>query len=153
MLQGTLPASWGALGNLTQLALHNATLNGTLPASWSGLMKLQVLQLQSNQLTGECPSVHCCLCAGQCYLLQTLLCLRMPCHCRITHLTCSHCWALGAAAGPLPSSWSTLPQLSTLRLSGNQLNGTLPPAWASALTELSMNNNQLIGGGQGLQTL
>jgi hypothetical protein len=52
VLQGTLPASWGALGNLTQLHLYNSTLSGTLPASWSGMAKVTTLSLHLNQLSG-----------------------------------------------------------------------------------------------------
>jgi hypothetical protein len=53
VLQGPLPAAWGALGNLTQLHLVNNSMVGTLPSTWSGLLKLQVLQLQLNRLTGK----------------------------------------------------------------------------------------------------
>jgi hypothetical protein len=52
LVQGTLPASWGALGNLTWLHLSNSGFTGTLPSAWSGLTKLGWLQLHLNQLSG-----------------------------------------------------------------------------------------------------
>jgi hypothetical protein len=51
-LQGTLPASWGALGNLTQLNLINNSMVGPLPSNWSGLVKVISLQVTTNRLTG-----------------------------------------------------------------------------------------------------
>lgn len=39
--------------------------------------------------------------------------------------------------GDLPDSWSTLPELTELKLSHNELNGTLPDSWGSlAKTEV-----------------
>jgi hypothetical protein len=51
-VQGPLPASWGALGNLTTLVLTNSRGFGTLPSAWSSMSKLKTLQMQQNQLSG-----------------------------------------------------------------------------------------------------
>ena len=44
-------------------------------------------------------------------------------------------------------AWSSMSQLTSLRLHTNQLSGTLPSAWSSMsqLTGLSLNSNKLNG--------
>lgn len=57
--------------------------------------------------------------------------------------------AVQCPAGTLPSSWSELP-FTTLDLSYNTLNGTLPDVWGTSgtwagLLNLRLQNNQLTG--------
>ena len=40
-------------------------------------------------------------------------------------------------AGTLPDSWMQLPDLQTLHVSGNRLNGMLPEGWQSGMRKLT----------------
>lgn len=67
-LGSSLPASYGNLLSLTELAIANNKLVGSIPPSWDGLAyNLSILDLSGNQLTGlPPPCTHILRWASQC---------------------------------------------------------------------------------------
>ena len=114
-LRGPIPTELGSLSNLVWLALSGNGLSGEIPAQLGGLTDLAHLWLQKNQLSGAIPSEMGALTSMQILRLQD-----------------------NQLSGPIPWELGNLSSsLSILHLSGNQLEGCVPPPL------LSVGNNDL----------
>ena len=135
-IEGTLPQEWGnvpdAFPSLQTLSVASNDLEGTLP-DWSfGFRSLYSFRLDGNRLNGSLPAAWP---TASFAATLTALILRN-----------------NALSGTIPDSWATTSgswkYLSTVLLSGNQLQGPLPPLLFSAspyLSWLDLGRNDLSG--------
>ena len=108
-LRGPVPTELGSLSNLVWLVLSGNGLSGEIPAQLGGLTDLAHLWLQKNQLSGAIPSEMGALTSMQILRLQD-----------------------NQLSGPIPWELGNLSSsLSILHLSGNRLEGCVPPALRS----------------------
>ena len=108
-LRGPIPTELGSLSNLVWLVLSGNGLSGEIPAQLGGLTDLAHLWLQKNQLSGAIPSEVGALTSMQILRLQD-----------------------NQLSGPIPWELGNLSSsLSILHLSGNRLEGCVPPALRS----------------------
>ena len=108
-LRGPIPTELGSLSNLVWLVLSGNGLSGEIPAQLGGLTDLAHLWLQKNQLSGAIPSEMGALTSMQILRLQD-----------------------NQLSGPIPWELGNLSSsLSILHLSGNRLEGCVPPALRS----------------------
>ena len=104
-LRGPIPTELGSLSNLVWLVLSGNGLSGEIPAQLGGLTDLAHLWLQKNQLSGAIPSEIGALTSMQILRLQD-----------------------NQLSGPIPWELGNLSSsLSILHLSGNRLEGCVPP--------------------------
>jgi Leucine-rich repeat (LRR) protein len=124
LLNGSIPAELGNLGNLTALMLYGNRLSGNISAQLGNLGKLQALGLLQNQLSGIIPAQ-----LGNLVNLQSL--------------------SLGnnQLSGTIPAELGNLGKLQSLSLDHNQLSGIIPAQLGNLvnLQSLSLNSNQLSG--------
>ncbi|WVZ85975.1 hypothetical protein U9M48_032828 [Paspalum notatum var. saurae] len=122
-LRGALPN--GALGGLTRLAVlslrYNA-LSGALPPDLASCVELRVLNVQSNLLSGELPAAV----------------LALP---ALTQLNL----AGNRFSGRIPPAIAKNGRLQLLYLDGNRLTGELPDVTMPSLTALNVSFNNLTG--------
>lgn len=124
-LDGTIPTSLGALGNLGQLNLGSNQISGNIPSDIGDLFSLIHLDLSFNQLNGNIPPELGDLASVQDFDLS------------FNQLT-----------GSIPNSLSNLSSVEFINLSWNALTGTIP-AWIGSLSNLRtlyLATNQLSGG-------
>jgi len=58
-MDGTLPAEWGMLSELTYLKMHRSTfITGTIPIEWTNMTKLEGMWIYNTSLTGS--ASHLC---------------------------------------------------------------------------------------------
>ncbi|HUP59547.1 MAG TPA: fibronectin type III domain-containing protein [Thermoanaerobaculia bacterium] len=122
---GTIPKSWGALKNLTNLAFGSNRIEGPLPAELGDLAALRELDLYGNLITGQIPSE-----LGKLTNLETL--------------------SLNANRldGTIPVDLARATKLQRLGLTDNQLTGEIPPQLGDLadLLYLGLSYNELTGG-------
>ncbi|PON95492.1 Mitogen-activated protein kinase kinase kinase [Trema orientale] len=145
-LVGTLPSDLGSLSQLTTLSLQGNHFSGPLP-SLASLSFLQSIYLDSNNFT----SVP----AGCFKGLTNLQTLSMSGNLKLgpwsfpAELTDSSSLVTLYAGscnifGSIPDIFGTFPNLLDLRLSYNNLTGSLPPSFAgSGIRNLWLNNQQM----------
>ena len=131
-LEGTLPASWAGMVNLTHLLLgDNPRLRGSLPPNWSVLQQLKLLDLSLNYENGLRGNISGTLPASWS---------------NMTKLEALDLWR-SSVAGKLPVSWASLTRLQVVSLSDTYITGTLPSTWSSLLKLNSVHlANTLVGG-------
>jgi Leucine-rich repeat (LRR) protein len=166
-LTGTIPASFQYLTSLQLLMLHNNQLRGNITQVFdpSRQTRLATVQLSSNQLTGTLPaavfllpSLNSFVAVDNCFdgpLPEEAICnstslralaldgLHSASSCKL-RASVSH---KPFNVGTLPLCMLTLPNLTTLHLSGNGLTGTIPDGAnvSAILTDLSLSHNLLTG--------
>jgi len=123
-ITGPIPASIGNLAALTDLILHDCSLNGAIPPEVSGLVSLRSLVLRGNSLT------------GQVLTLSQLV--------NLSRLDLAN----NQLDGNIPDQFANTPDLQYLGLNGNQLVGGIPASiqYLQKLTYLSISNNPLANG-------
>ncbi|KAK9162065.1 hypothetical protein Syun_002967 [Stephania yunnanensis] len=123
---GPLPDSFGNLGKLAVLDLSGNNFEGEIPLSFSKLSRLEKLDMSFNGFVGPLPSLK-----SSCMTIARI------------HLS------FNEFSGPIPSSYAnnSLPNLTHLVLSKNQLNGTIPPSLFTlpSLQEMYLDRNKFIG--------
>ncbi|CAI5940294.1 unnamed protein product, partial [Closterium sp. NIES-64] len=145
-----VPGELGRLPNLIHLLVDNNRLNQTFPAGLSGSTSLQIIHLSNNTIQGWLPpslslpalqdlSMHNCSMQPQ--PLPPLTGLPSLCYLDLSR---------NNFQGPLPLAlFTTHPDLVTLNLALNHLNGTLPPGLPSAnltrLHSIILSDNKLTG--------
>ncbi len=161
-LVSTIPESFKNLKNLVELNLEHNNLVGTVP-DLSGLTKLELVLLQQNKLTGSLSTLM------QLPVLKKLAMDRNPLNTElpaniskslsIIYLDQCHLY------GTIPASWTSSnltlidlsnnklngsvpclgPNVSTLKLAHNELDGEFCGGSLSSIEELDISDNKLIG--------
>nr|CAD1843190.1 unnamed protein product [Ananas comosus var. bracteatus] len=142
LLTGSMPEDLGKLRNLSLLSLYNNQLSGDIPSSIGLLPMLENVWLCNNSLTGVLPpelgkysTLNYLDVAATIKLLESYqrVCAR-------TSLSSNQ------LIGEIPSSIVSLPSLTTLDLSKNQLSGAIPQQLGNiAFKFLNLSVNQLSG--------
>ncbi len=158
-LAGTLPSSWAqdmAFPQLQTVYFSKTQLSGPLPATWGqtgAFQQLKVLHLINVNIAGD--TVHECLACICCTLVSMLgnqysqICepgnwdMSMPCtydqhilesDSRPDPKAAANTIADGICVGTIPFAWEeagSFPALSSLKLGGFFLGGTLQASWGS----------------------
>lgn len=150
-MAGSIPASLSHLTGLQEMIFNANRLTGSIPSSLRALGNLTIFSFLNNKLQGHVP----------CWLFGIDLPLLQVIDLAVNNLTGTLCDAAEGVesqlftmrlssnnlTGTLPSSWQNLTQLNSLYISSNFLTGSLPPKWAtlSRLQSLYLSSNHLIG--------
>ncbi|CAI7924462.1 unnamed protein product, partial [Closterium sp. NIES-54] len=145
-----IPGELGRLPTLIHLLVDNNRLNQTFPVGLSGSTSLQIIHLSNNTIQGRLPpslnlpalqdlSMHNCSMPPQ--PLPPLTGLPSLCYLDLSR---------NNFQGPLPLAlFTTHPDLVTLNLALNHLNGNLPPGLPSSnltrLHSIMLSDNNLTG--------
>ena len=123
-LDGTIPKVLASLSAVTSIYLDDNLFSGELPCGFAA-MSLSVLNISANNFYTTLP---------ECYLDSTSNIVML--YATYANLT-----------GPLPEPATMSSKLTTLALSGNPTEGTLPASWANAtkLKIMQMNRMELSG--------
>ncbi|KAF3953547.1 hypothetical protein CMV_021023 [Castanea mollissima] len=144
-LTGTLPSDLGTLTQLTTLSLQGNSLSGPLP-SLANLTSLQELYLDNNNFTSIPSSFFQGLTSLQILTLsQNLDLAPWTISTELTQATSLVTFYASNAniIGSLPDIFDSFSSLQDLRLSYNNLNGTLPKSFGgSGIQNLWLNNQQ-----------
>ncbi|XP_047981240.1 probable LRR receptor-like serine/threonine-protein kinase At4g36180 [Salvia hispanica] len=147
MLSGEIPSDLGIMfSNLSLLNLANNRLRGTLPPSFGSLGDLRVLSLQSNSLSGGIPPQILSLSKlEKLNISSNLLSSSIP-------LSISRMQNLrnldlhgNNLTGSIPDSIGEIPYLVELQLGNNQLSGRIPQMPDTLQISLNLSHN-LFGG-------
>ncbi|CUG90058.1 GP46-like surface antigen, putative [Bodo saltans] len=145
-LGGSLPPQWSSLRQLTSVRLDVNSLSGSLPDSWGNMSSLKELYLRNIGVTGTLPNswgdmIHLTVLALDNAVSSNRNTLSGRFRPSIVHLYNN---SLG---GSLPPQWSSLRQLTSVRLDVNSLSGSLPDSWGnmSSLKELYLRNIGVTG--------
>ena len=143
-IQGTIPSSFGMLGNLTNppaltgLWVNNNQLSGAVPDSLGSLAALATLDLSNNQLSGTARA------AAPASASSPNSAPRRPASSAATSTLRSN--------PQVPTSLAALPSLRQLRLQNNQLAGwgsgfcaAVPPAQLAACSSAVCNDAAMHG--------
>jgi hypothetical protein len=76
-MSGTIPTTFGNLGQVTTMHLHSINFIGTIPSTFGSLSLLKVLLLDNTQLRGNVPFTLC----------STIAVLRIDCN----EIACTCC--------------------------------------------------------------
>jgi len=170
-LTGTIPTAFSQLPALAELLLEHNKLSGDIHnlVDHTTQLNLQTIQLNDNLLTGTIPSAVFQLpqlltfaAVSNCFSgpLPTTLCsadsLRSlvldgmtsaeSCHRNLFPGVSQSYSLVRSFGGSVPPCLFTLPNITTLHLSGNEFTGTLPnTAFSSSLIDLSLSHNRLHG--------
>jgi len=144
-LNGTLPEELGNLKNLVTLNMKNNNLIGRAPQSISNLSKMLELRLGENRIMFELGLTHGMkalqlLDISECQPHGSLIELTKLENLKTLRLQ----GAFDGLKGEIPAELGNIKSLEKLNLSGGQLYGTIPDTLGH-LTELKLNNNELIG--------
>lgn len=152
----TLPSCWGSFKGLQELSLHGLDLEGSLPASWAGMINMTSLLLGDNpKLGGSLPPAWSAM--QQLKLLDLSLNYENglrgaisgtlpPSWSDMAKLETLDLWR-SSVTGSLPASWADLTKLQVLSLSDTGISGTLPGAWSKLAKLRSVHlANTLVGG-------
>ncbi|KAF2305922.1 hypothetical protein GH714_008885 [Hevea brasiliensis] len=147
---GSIPPSFGSLGNLTVLDISSNFLSGSIPPGIGMLLKLQYLNLSSNQLSSSIPAQLGDL--GKLIDLDVSLnslsgslpvnLLPAPSQLQIVVLKDN------GFTGAVPDVLWTMPRLLLLDISGNKFAGFLPDSTLNAnatTAELNLSGNLFYG--------
>ncbi|MED6134217.1 hypothetical protein PIB30_035008 [Stylosanthes scabra] len=144
-LTGTLPSDLNSLSQLTDLYLQENSLSGPLP-SLSNLANLQTAYLGTNNFTSVPSAAFSGLTSIQKLSLFNNPSLSpWPFPTDLTNSSTLSDLDFGSAGitGELPDIFDSFPGLQNLRLSYNNLTGSLPKSLASSsITNLWLNNQQ-----------
>nr|POF02700.1 receptor-like kinase tmk4 [Quercus suber] len=144
-LTGILPSDLGTLTQLTTLSLQGNSLSGPLP-SLANLTSLQKLYLDNNNFTSIPSGFFQGLISLQILSLsQNLDLAPWTISTELTQATSLVTFYASNAniIGSLPDIFGSFPSLQDLRLSYNNLNGTLPKSFGgSGIQNLWLNNQQ-----------
>ena len=143
-LNGTIPAEFALLSELTKLSLFNNEIAGTIPPELGRLSKLIGLDLFNNKLTGSIPPEIFTSDLMGLYLSYNQLTGSIP-EAVGQMVQLQQIWMdFNQLTGGIPVAFGDLPNLDVLLLSGNQLTGGIPEEIGNApLTILEMDNNPL----------
>ncbi len=133
-------------GNLKTIQLNDNLLTGTLPAEVFTLSSLVTFAAVSNCFSGPLPSSVCNGTHLRSLILDGLTSAEV-CHKNIFPQAISNTYSLiRSFGGSVPECLYTLPNITTLHLSGNEFTGTLPnTAFSPSLLDLSVSHNRLVG--------
>ncbi|KAA8543550.1 hypothetical protein F0562_021704 [Nyssa sinensis] len=146
-LSGELPPNLNQLSRLKSLSLQKNSFSGPLP-SLANLTSLEEVSLNSNNFSSVPPSFLVGLTS-----LQTISISENP---NLPPWTIPKTLAESTTlnsllasksnvAGPMPDIFGSFPNLKNVRLSYNNLTGSLPPSFAKSGIQNLWLNNQLIG--------
>merc|ERR1712238_247078 len=132
MLTGNLSPKIGQLSNLQRITLTRNSLSGELPSQFGQLKALKELEISNNKWIGTLPSSWMGMTALEALFLDN---------------------AEEKTSGITGSliAFATMPNLRELRLSNNQLTGTIPSNFMSGIVETNsliyvhLDHNHLIG--------
>jgi Leucine-rich repeat (LRR) protein len=150
-IAGSIPASLSNLTGMQELIFNANRLTGSIPSSLRALGNLTIFSFLNNKLQGHVP---CWFFGIDLPLLQVIdLAVNQftGTLCDVTEGVESQLFTMRLSGnnltGTLPSSWQNLTQLNSLYISNNLLTGSLPPHWAtlSRLQSLYLSSNRLIG--------
>ncbi|GLU06079.1 hypothetical protein SLE2022_231420 [Rubroshorea leprosula] len=145
-LNGPIPSTLGLVESLQVIRFDNNSLSGSVPSNLSNLTNLQELSLSNNKLNGSLPSLigmsnlntldlsnnsfSTSLIPTWVSSLSSLTTLRMESN----HLQ-----------GQVPVDLFKLPNLQTMGLKGNQLNGSLDitKGFSNQLSLIDLQNNEI----------
>lgn len=152
---GKLPPDLNRLSSLQSLSLEKNKLSGPIPA-FSNLTSLEDLDLDGNKFTSMPPNFLSGLPNIRTISINdvpTLPPWKFPVEITespvLNSFSCSRCNLIGE----IPDIFESTPSLQILKLSYNNLTGTLPPSLAkSGIQELVL-NNQLLGLSGGIDVI
>ncbi|KAK3020796.1 LOW QUALITY PROTEIN: hypothetical protein RJ639_047752 [Escallonia herrerae] len=158
-LSGPIPAELGKLKSLTDLTLFTNKFTGSLPSELNNLTNLQTFQLSDNKFTGPLPD-DVCLGGVLNYFAvvynnfigpvpkslkncTSLFRARLE----INHLTGNIADAFVKIIFMLFDNWGLWHNLTSLKISNNNLVGTIPPGIGkrTQLSVLDLSSNHLVG--------
>ncbi|CAM8974119.1 unnamed protein product [Rhodiola kirilowii] len=152
----TLPASFSSLTYLTQLQLQGNNLTGPLP-TLKGFSSLQQLLLNNNNFTSVPSDCFDGMTSLQSLFIdQNPLLSPWPIPAGLSTATGLNTFSAVSANinGSIPSFLGTLPSLTTLHLSFNNLQGGLPDSFSgSSIQSLWLNSQKLSGSVAVLQNM
>nr|GMD20188.1 receptor-like kinase TMK4 [Ipomoea batatas] len=154
-VSGRLPPDFNGLSSLKFLSLQNNRLSGPIP-SFSNLNSLEDLNLDDNKFTSVSPNFLSGLTSVKTININdipTLSPWKFPTEITespvLVSFSCSRC----NLHGEIPDLFGSISGLRILRLSYNNLTGTLPPSLEkSGIQELAL-NNQLLGLSGGIDVI
>lgn len=154
-VSGRLPPDFNGLSSLKFLSLQNNRLSGPIP-SFSNLNSLEDLNLDDNKFTSVSPNFLSGLTSVKTININdipTLSPWKFPTEITespvLVSFSCSRC----NLHGEIPDLFGSISGLRILRLSYNNLTGTLPPSLEkSGIQELAL-NNQLLGLSCGIEVI
>ncbi|KAK6263924.1 hypothetical protein SCA6_019358 [Theobroma cacao] len=154
-LTGSLPSTLGLVQTLEVVRFDNNSLNGHLPLNLNNLSRVQYLFLSNNKLTGPLPDLTGMNSLNTLYLGNNSFDLAdvpswFPALRALTTLRMEHT----QLRGQVPASIFELPNLQTVVLKGNQLNGTLEigPSFSNQLKTIDLQYNSITGFDDGGRT-
>nr|XP_043617836.1 probable LRR receptor-like serine/threonine-protein kinase At1g74360 [Erigeron canadensis] len=146
---GRIPGELGLITNLQQIFLGNNTFDDEIPDSLQNLKKLEFLDLSKNYFGGEIQSIFGRLTQVKTLLLHSniytggLLSSGILSLPNVSSLDLSY----NNLSGELPVEFSQMANLKYLFLANNQFSGSIPSEFGNmqGLQALDLSNNQLTG--------
>ncbi|RAL43401.1 hypothetical protein DM860_012542 [Cuscuta australis] len=146
-LTGRLPPDLNQLSALTSLNLEMNKLSGALPPL-SDLSALEDLNLDGNNFTSVTPNFLAGITNLRTICINDVPSLvpwpfpeEITACSSLVSFSCTRC----NLVGPIPDIFGSIPTLETLKLSYNNLTGSLPPSLAQSGIQVLTLNNQLSG--------
>jgi hypothetical protein len=136
LLSGSIPESIGSLSHLQELFLSYNNISSSLPTNFFSLETLHTLQISNNRISGRLTDQWRDLSS-----LSFLGAYNNLFHGSLSEnlfpaMLTSLDFSNNSLTGTLPVSLGSTPLLNMLRLSYNQLHGTIPSTFMSSLTGL-----------------
>jgi len=148
-LQGSLSESIGNLGLLRgSIDVSYNRLDGTIPKALASLSAVTSIYLDSNLFSGALPCELAAMSLKELNISMNNFDTTLPeCYLDSTSNIVILYATYANLTGPLPEPFAMSSKLTTLALSGNPTEGTLPGAWGSAtnLVNLEMDKMELSG--------
>ncbi|KAK9281101.1 hypothetical protein L1049_003994 [Liquidambar formosana] len=147
LLSGQLPSDLNQLSNLKSLSLQKNRLSGPLP-SLSNLTHLEEAFLNNNNFSSIPPSCFAGLTSLQNFTISenpNLSPWTIPVELSDSTTLVSLLASEANLVGTMPDIFGSFPNLQSLRLSYNNLTGSLPPSFAGSGIQNLWLNNQLMG--------
>ncbi|KAF8391903.1 hypothetical protein HHK36_022243 [Tetracentron sinense] len=146
-LSGSLPTDLNQLTQLKTLSLQNNQISGALP-SLSNLTNLQEVYLDNNNFTSVSPSFLSGLTSLQIFSISenpNLATWLIPQDLAQSGSLVTFYASKANIGGTIPDLFGSFPNLQSLRLSYNNLTGTLPSSLAGSEIQNLWLNNQVMG--------